>query len=568
MTSKQFPNKYSATCADCGTTVDVGVGLTHKGDEVKGEPKWVTVHVTCPTTDPEVPAQPEDAKVGFAPTAEQAECIKLFATGEDLVIQAGAGAGKTSTLKLLANHALANGRRGQYLAYNAKIVKDVRQDMPGNVACNTMHSIAFAACGKDFADRLPSKMSRQPANEVAAILGIRSYNVPGFGKEQGRTLAAGWLASKALGMVERFCHTPATEIGTEHLEYIEGIDPSDPETGERTYANNRRVARYLLPFAQAAWADMTNTEGRLRVTHDTYLKSWSLNHPVIDTDFILLDEAQDADPVQEAVVSFNRSRGVQVVCVGDEQQVLYEWRGAVNAMADFEGMGAKVSFLSQSFRFGEAVADVANGLLSRLDARLRVSGFGPVASTVGPVADPDAILCRSNAGAVRALIGAIGDGRKVHLVGGTGEIVSFCKAALRLQDGQTTQHAELAMFSSWDEVTRYVEEEEQGADLKLNVKLVDQFGAQAIINALDSNANEAATLAPGWDGVVISTAHKSKGLQWGSVQIADDFKAPKEGDLSPAELRLAYVACTRAKRELDLEAVAHFTPGWTPQSRH
>jgi hypothetical protein len=563
MSTRQFPNKFSATCADCGTRVDVGDGLTSHGEP--GGPKWVTVHRTCPQTAPEAPAQPQDSQVGFAPTPEQVECVKLFATGEDLVIQAGAGAGKTSTLKLLANHALANGRRGQYLAYNAKIVKDVRADMPGNVACNTMHSIAFAACGHDFADRLPSKMSRQPAHEVAAILGIRSYSVPGFGRQEGRTLAAGWLASKALSMVDRFCHTPATEVTAAHLEYIEGIDPVDPETGERSYTNNRRVAAYLLPFAQAAWADMSDPDGRLRVTHDTYLKLWSLNHPTIDVDFILLDEAQDADPVQEAVVAFNRARGVQVVCVGDEQQVLYEWRGAVNAMADFESMGAKVAFLSQSFRFGDAVATVANGLLGRLDARLRVSGFGPVASTVGPVSDPDAILCRSNAGAVRALIGAIGDGRRVHLVGGTGEIVSFCKAALRLQDGQSTQHAELAMFGSWDEVTRYVEEEEQGADLKLNVKLVENFGAQAIIDALDTNANEAATTAPGWDGVVISTAHKSKGLQWNSVQIADDFKAPKQGDLSPAELRLAYVACTRAKRELDLEAVSHFTPGWTPK---
>ena len=56
------------------------------------------------------------------------------------------------------------------------------------------------------------------------------------------------------------------------------------------------------------------------------------------------------------------------------------------------------------------MAEVANGLLSRLDARMRVRGFGPVASTVGPVAEPDAILCRSNAGAVRRVLAwLIGD---------------------------------------------------------------------------------------------------------------------------------------------------------------
>ena len=560
--ARTFPNKYAADCTECGQRVQVGEGLTQANPG--SGPKWLTAHKVCPSNAPEAQVQPVSTQSKFAPTAEQLEAIKIFATHDDLVLQAGAGAGKTSTLKLLANHALANGRRGQYLAYNAKIVKDVRQDMPGNVACNTMHSIAFAALGHQFANRLPSKMVRQPAHEVAAILGIKSLSIPGFGKQEGRTLAAGWLASKALGMVDQFCHTPAQEITVKHLAYIDGIDEVNEETGKAGTVNNRRVAEYLLPFARKAWADMIDPNGRLRVTHDTYLKLWSLSSPVIDVDFILLDEAQDADPVQEAIVKFNRDRGVQVVCVGDEQQVLYEWRGAVNAMADFEAMGAKVAFLSQSFRFGDAIAEQANGLLGRLDARLRVKGFGPVASQVGPVAEPDAILCRSNAGAVRSLIGQIQAGRRVHLVGGTAEIVSFCKAALRLQGGQTTQHAELAMFSSWEEVVRYVEEEEQGADLKLNVKLIEQFGAEAIIEALDSNANEAATLAADWDGVVISTAHKSKGLQWGAVAIADDFKAPKQGDLSPAELRLAYVAVTRAKRELDLTNVPHFTLGWTP----
>jgi MoxR-like ATPase len=59
----------------------------------------------------------------FAPTDEQQEALRLFATGKSLAIEAGAGAGKTSTLKLLAEsttaprpvHRLQQGdrRRGQ-----------------------------------------------------------------------------------------------------------------------------------------------------------------------------------------------------------------------------------------------------------------------------------------------------------------------------------------------------------------------------------------------------------------------------------------------------------------------
>ncbi|MGL5816666.1 MAG: DEAD/DEAH box helicase family protein [Phycicoccus sp.] len=65
--------------------------------------------------------------------------------------------------------------------------------------------------------------------------------------------------------------------------------------------------------------------------------------------------------------------------------------------------------------------------------------------------------------------------------------------------------------------------------------------------------------APGFDAdVTITTAHKAKGLEWDRVRIGSDFKGPKEdpdtGQLvmpSPEELRLDYVAVTRAKEALD-----------------
>lgn len=223
-------------------------------------------------------------------------------------------------------------------------------------------------------------------------------------------------------------------------------------------------------------------------------------------------------------------------------------------------MGAQVAFLSQSFRFGDAVADEANGLLERLDARLRLAGHKPVDSKVGPHPLPDAILTRSNAAAVRVFRRELADGRKAFLVGGTADIVSFCEAALLLQTGQHTSHPELACFDDWTAVEEYVTNDEQGEDLKLLVDLVNENGAQAIIDLLRQQpAHEREA------DVVVSTAHKSKGREWDVVQINDDFHPPRDGgDLPDSELRLAYVAITRAKRHLDVEAVPHFRPGWTP----
>lgn len=64
--------------------------------------------------------------------------------------------------------------------------------------------------------------------------------------------------------------------------------------------------------------------------------------------------------------------------------------------------------------------------------------------------------------------------------------------------------------------------------------------------------------------MVICTAHKAKGLEWDAVRIGGDFYGPhrpppkisKTKYDDPKHLRLAYVAVTRARRELDLGSLS------------
>jgi len=68
--------------------------------------------------------------------------------------------------------------------------------------------------------------------------------------------------------------------------------------------------------------------------------------------------------------------------------------------------------------------------------------------------------------------------------------------------------------------------------------------------------------------VVISTAHKSKGLEWDRVQIGDDFAAPdaesedpETRDMPPREeILLSYVALTRARKELGMGSLSWIDP--------
>jgi superfamily I DNA/RNA helicase len=234
----------------------------------------------------------------------------------------------------------------------------------------------------------------------------------------------------------------------------------------------------------------------------------------------------------------------QLVWVGDSQQQIYTFTGAVNALAHVPADSK--AYLTQSFRFGTAIADEANRILGKLEAELRLVGTDSIRSIVGPVSEPDAILCRTNAAAVREVLTRQKQGQRVALVGGGDEVVRFAKAARELMDDGHTDHPELACFESWGEVQTYVVEDEQGGDLRLMVKLVDDFGVETILAALDRMIPEANA------DVIVSTAHKSKGREWSSVQLAGDFPP---GTTNREELRLLYVAVTRAKRNLDIEAI-------------
>jgi hypothetical protein len=471
-----------------------------------------------------------DGGATLRPTPEQAEAIRLFGTGRSLAIEALAGTGKTSTLVMLGE---STRRRGQYVAFNRALVDEARGKFPPNVRVNTIHSLAFREVGKRYAERLGASR-RVPGFELARRMGLEPLTVSDF-EGRPRVLQPAYLASLCTKAVSRFCQSDAADIAPEHFPYVEGLDPV--VGGRRGWATNRQLAIALLPSARLIWEDLQRPYGWATYRHEHYLKSWQLSGPVIDADFVLFDESQDTSPVMAAIVAAQHD--AQRVYVGDPHQSIYEWMGAIDALSRVD-VEARTT-LSQSFRFGDAVAEVANGILSLLGAPVLLRGNPAVTSRVEPLDVPRAILTRTNAVAVTELLRLEAEGRHPALVGGGDDVVSFARAAQMLQATGSTTHPELAAFSSWGAVQAYVTQDPEGEDLRLLVRLVDQFGPDAIVSALTRAASEDRA------DVTISTTHKAKGREWSTVRIAGDFPASN----APTDLRLRYVAVTRARDVLD-----------------
>jgi superfamily I DNA/RNA helicase len=476
---------------------------------------------------------PGQAKMvsGFKPTAEQEDVIQAFGQGGTVVVEALAGTGKTTTLKAISG--VQPMRPGTYLAFNKAIVREAEGSFPGRVNVTTAHALAYKAIGHEYGHRLPGNpgATRMSAKRMSSFMKVKAAQL-----DTG-TLNPVVVTRMAQATVAAFIKSPDPSIQIWHIP---------PRV--TAHHDHYEIARIVLPVANRIWDDLRSKQGKFFFTHDVYLKLWALSNPVINSDYIMFDEAQDSDPVIASIVA---RQAAQVVYVGDRNQAIYGWRGAVDSMSKVEN--ALRLPLTKSFRFGPAIAEAANEWLDLLGSDLRVVGHDPVKSTVGDLGDnaPRAILCRTNGTALGWVLAFHQRGIKVALAPGDKsagkDIERFAWAARDLMNGEGTDHPDLVGFTTWAEVVTYAEEEEDGADLKRMVGIINRIGYPAVIDAIKGLSLEKDAQ------ITVSTAHKAKGLEWSVVKVADDFTPPVDEDeeVDPADLMLAYVTVTRAKQHLD-----------------
>jgi macrodomain Ter protein organizer (MatP/YcbG family) len=470
----------------------------------------------------------------FRLTDEQAYAVELARAGDPLKIEAFAGTGKTSTLKAIGE-AMPD-KKCLYLAFNKSIADEAAKKFPGNVECRTSHSLAYREFGAAYRTRLNQKLN---GDALAQILGI--YEFHGIKPKT--------LCSLALETIRLFCQGNSREIGRFHVPAQElGV------IGLTTDAD--AVADRVVQIARKSWEEMLKPKSHLPVTHDFYLKLWVMSNPVIHADLIMLDEAQDANSLLLGLLMQTIERGKsQVIFVGDRFQQIYSWRGAINAMQRFQA--GKVARLTQSFRFGDAVADVANEVLTKiLGSEHQIRGNPAKVSRLQGEGRPRAILCRTNSECIRQVIHSLESGLRVHLQGGTSEFKATIRGIEDLRNGRMPQSQTLSLFTSYDQLVEF-SKTELGRDLQPALRLIDEYTAPGLLDVIASierNSPESAD-------VVVSTGHKAKGREWESVRLGNDFRAPKDKGYHDEDGNLLYVAVTRAIETLDITQLAMFENG-------
>jgi superfamily I DNA/RNA helicase len=436
-------------------------------------------------------------------THEQSNAVSAFAQGFNLRIKAYAGAGKTSTLRSMAD-VMQPGRTGLYLAFNRAIAAESMTKFartPVNV--RTTHSLAFRwAADQGFA---VEKLTR--SLDMRVIAGLPVANEFGEYQSTGRRLALATLR-KWLQSDDKFISSKFVPDHVDDADYVAGA----------------------VQTAIGIWQEARNPQSPVPLGHDGYLKLWASTAPQLQADVVFVDEAQDLNPV---VVGVLRDQARQLVSVGDSHQQIYAWRGAVDALEQLPGETLR---LSQSFRFGGQIAEVANELLLAMGETCPLIGNGRSGYVGCSDGEPDAILCRTNAGVFSALADQAG----CAIAGGAAELRALITDIERLQRGQGAIGPELFSFGDWAEVIDAVQADE-GSSLTPIVRIVEKHGVSFLKRVM-------ATISDNGQPV-IGTAHKTKGLEFEHVLMQGDFSSDMP---SMEERRLFYVALTRAKFEVDV----------------
>ncbi len=487
----------------------------------------------------------------FPLTSQQQEICTAAVAGEHLVVQALAGTGKTTTLTAVAR-AIGEARPDDVIVYTSftkSVIQDARKGRFGpNVTPSTMHALARRALLQtDYAAKLENgpKGAARP-DQWAEVLGITEQPTV-----DGVPVGPDYVAGLVMAAIRKFRDSDAAEPAARHLP------------PELTAQPGSRLARTVVDYARKAWADISDpgnaalcSTGRaLQVSFDDYLKVWALSSPRIDANVIMFDEAQDVNDCMREVI-LAQSDHAQLIFVGDSQQSIYAFRGAQDALPHVirRFPGARQLSLTRSWRFSEALAELANLYLQLLGSPLRLEGNPAATTVIGPVTELDAVVCRTNATAVAEAVTAISEGKRVAFASDRGEdLMAFARAARDLRAGRRAKHPDLAQFRDWDEVAELAFSDENYKHLQTFVRLIREHGPDGLIDILGGLVSEKDP-----HDLTIGTVHQAKGLEWDNVRIAGDFKGPEEDPatgevkMPPAEdLRAMYVALTRARKNLD-----------------
>lgn len=455
-------------------------------------------------------------------------------------INAAAGSGKTTTLKYYAE--MHPSENILYVAFNRSVRNEALSKFPRNVNVKTAHSLAFGGVRNFIKDR--------------KIENIRTEDVVDYINVQTKDSIGKYILSKhVIDFLTCFFNSPIVDVNDKDLleSYEDTLEGESLEFFQKTGDKIPGIAQNII---------VAMKDGKIPITHDFYLKLYQTRNPRLYYDTILFDEAQDASGSMLDVIL---NQDCKKIMVGDPHQQIYSFRYAVNSM---EKLDFPEYMLSQSFRFGEDIADIAKTIIKQLKQEpIKIKGVKEKECKIEfynqkPLDKKTAIIARTNVGIIEYLLLHFLDKNiKIYFEGGNvnGYIPPLFKIydLINLDRGyrDRIRNSLIRSMKSLDDYKKYAQKASDAEALIL-INLYENFGYDSVYY-LQMVKDMAVKYQEDAD-YTVSTVHKAKGMEYDTVYLLDDFvddTAIEKHDFSPCikeEFNILYVAVTRAKNKITL----------------
>ncbi len=471
-------------------------------------------------------------------------------------------------------------------AYQDAIFAHIADPFAGN-------AVIEAVAGSGKSTTIVHGMSLVPESQSTVFL---AFNKAIADELKGRGVNAKTFHSLTYGAVTKFKNTRTVEPDKLRLLVKQNLSGDDQFLYGTFISKLVGLGRQvgigcLLPDVESEWLDIVtlhdlelDNEGAdlgraLALASD--LLAWSNASPMVDFDdllylavkeglplpkyfFVFVDEAQDTNAIQRAILRKIMGPKSRLIAVGDPAQAVYGFRGAdsnsLNMIADefrckrlpltvsYRCPTSVVEYAQQWVDHIEAAPNAPAGQVLHKGAQWKLTEFG----------ETDLIVCRTTKPLIalayrflRARIPAKIMGKEIGQ--GLKTLVSKMKA-----DGIDRLIAKLDIWCERESEKAIAKQQEAKAEA-----IRDKVDAiMCLVGALDENSRTIPEMLRVIDSlfndnrnaVTLATIHKSKGLEadtvWWLNRAACPAKWARQAWRQQQELNLCYVATTRAKKVL------------------
>lgn len=463
-------------------------------------------------------------------TPEQRESV--LHRGTPLVILAGAGTGKTTALTRRIGHIIANGDGSPQeilaVTFTNKAARELQRRLK-KLLDDDLHGLTVgtfhAVCARMLRDHY-------------ALFGVDPDFSVMDADDQTRLVKR--LIKSRHGKLDREALKAVTN---EALDLIEDAR-NNPEESIALLSRASDDSRALYYDYDAA----KRQDGVLDFTDLLSIVTESFRHGMVDPELvagqwrhILVDEYQDTNGLQFEWLQHIVGNKPDLAVVGDDDQVLYTWRGArIDNILTFADKfpGTKIIRLEQNFRSTGLILDAANGLIAHNKRRL-----GKTLFTLDEPGKPLHIRYFQNAEyearwVAEEVKAAIASGTKPTEIA----ILSRASHALNIIEQKLTWAGIPYVLSGGKRFQDKAEVRDAMAYLRLASNPNDSTSFERVVNTPKRGVGDVAVKRI-IDG---SDAARKAGIPFSLIDIADNFAHSRAlpGD-TPAKL-LAFVEAVRA----------------------